>query len=124
MARIAVIDDSRLVRTVAAQSLAKVGHEVTEVEPSSLFEVLRNLRENPPDLIITDYLMPFCPGISLVRACREDAALKEIAVIVITAHHDEEVIDRLVRMGNLTILHKPFDPNALQEVVAECLSRE
>ncbi len=122
MALIAIVDDSRLARTFAATCLHKSGHEIVEIDPISIFEVLKILRENPPQLLLMDYLMPGCPGNSLVRACREDQSLKEIPILVITAHRDEEVRERLERMGLLGFLHKPFEPQTLQSEVERLLA--
>jgi len=124
MARIAIVDDSRLARTYSATCLRKAGHEVVEIDPFSIFDVLKNLREDPPELLLMDYLMPGCPGASLVRACREDPTLKEIPILVITAHHDEAVQERLARMGSLSFLHKPFEPQALQDEAERLLAGE
>jgi len=122
MARIAIVDDSRLARTFAASCLRKFGHEAIEIDPISIFEVLKVLRDDPPELLLMDYLMPGCPGNSLVRACREDQSLKEIPILVITAHRDEEIQARLERMGSLGFLHKPFEPQALQQEVERLLN--
>ena len=121
MALIAVVDDSRLARTFTATCLKKAGHEVIEIDPISLFDVLKTLKENPPEMILTDFLMPGCPGASLVRACREDETLSEVWIIVITAHRDDDVKQRLDRMGKVSFLHKPFESQALQAMVAEYL---
>lgn len=121
MARIAIIDDSRLARTFAASCLRKSGHEIVDIDPISIFEVLKVLREEPPQLILMDYMMPGCPGNSLVRACREDQNLKDIPILVITAHRDDEVRERLERLGSLGFLHKPFEAQTLQEEVERLL---
>lgn len=121
MARIAIVDDSRLARTYTATVVRKAGHEATEIDPSSIFDVLKLLRDNPPDMLLTDYLMPGCPGVSLARACHEDPALAAIPIVVITAHHDEEVEDRLKRVGVSAFLHKPFEPEGLAAVIRELL---
>jgi len=123
MARIAIVDDSRLARTFAASCLRKSGHEIVEIDPISIFEVLKVLRDNPPQLLLMDYLMPGCPGNSLVRACREDQALKDIPILVITAHRDDEIRERLERMGLLGFLHKPFEPQTLQDEVERLIRR-
>ncbi len=121
MARIAIVDDSHLARIFTASCLSKSGHEVVEIDPVSIFDVLKVLREHPPQLLLVDYLMPGCPGASLVRACREDPALKEVPILVLTAHHDDAVQERLERMGALAFLHKPFEPQSLQEEVERLL---
>lgn len=113
MARIAIVDDSRLARTFALTVLRKAGHEAFEIDPLSIFEVMKTLREAPPAVLLVDYLMPGCPGNSLVRACHEDPVLKDMKIIVCTAHRDEDVKARLDRMGVAAFLHKPLEPAAL-----------
>lgn len=121
MPRIAIVDDSRLVRTFVAGTLRSQGHETVEVEPTSLFEVLKVLRETPVNLLVVDYLMPECPGESLVRACREDALLRDLPVLVLTAHRDDLSLQRMLQMGISGFLLKPVEPSALAAKVAEVL---
>lgn len=119
MARVCIVDDSRLARTVAATCVRKLGHEVVEIDPTSIFEVLTALRETPPEIILTDYLMPNCPGLSLARSCFEDAELKRAHIVVVTAHRDEEVLERMRRVGVKHILHKPFNPQDLMDLIQQ-----
>lgn len=121
MAKIVVVDDSRLARTFTAACLRKQGHDVQEVEPASLFEVLKTLKELRPDLLVMDFLMPNCPGTSLARVCAEDADLKTMKMVVLTAHHDDEVEERLKLLGVSKVLFKPVEANALAEAVADQL---
>lgn len=122
MPRIAIVDDSRLVRAFAAGALRAKGHEVVEVEPSSLFEVLKVLRESPVDLLLVDFLMPECPGESLVRACREDGALREMPILILSAHRDDDALTRLQNLGISGFLLKPVEASALTAKVAESLA--
>lgn len=122
MPRIAIVDDSRLVRAFAAGALRAKGHEVVEVEPSSLFEVLKVLRESPVDLLLADFLMPECPGESLVRACREDGALREMPILILSAHRDDDALTRLQNLGISGFLLKPVEASALTAKVAESLA--
>ncbi len=122
MAKIAIVDDSRLARTLTTTVIKKLGHDVLEIDPTSIFDVLKVLRDNLPEVLLTDYLMPNCPGVSLARACHEDVQLRKIRVVVITAHRDDEVQSRLERMGVKGVLHKPFEPATLQELVQKVLS--
>ena len=121
MARIAIVDDSRLARTFAMSCLKKLGHELVEVDPISLFDVIKILRENPPDLVLTDYLMPNCPGASLVRALHGDAAFQQARVLMISAHRDEEIVEMLKRIGVDDFLSKPFEAQVLVEKVEALL---
>jgi CheY-like chemotaxis protein len=122
MSRIAIVDDSRLVRTFVAGALRSQGHDTVEVEPTSLFEVLRMLREAPVDLLIADFLMPECPGESLVRACREDPVLRELPILILSAHRDEISLQRMQQLGISGFLMKPVEARALVAKVAEVLA--
>ncbi len=124
MARIAIVDDSRLARTFALTVLRKAGHDAFEIDPLSIFEVLKVLREGPPQVLVMDYLMPGCPGNSLVRACHEDPVLKDMKIVVCTAHRDEEVKERLDRLGVSAFLHKPLEPAALLDLVGALVPAE
>jgi CheY-like chemotaxis protein len=93
-----------------------------EVEPTSLFEVLKVLRETPVDLLVADFLMPECPGESLVRACREDAALRNLPILVVSAHRDDLSLQRMQLMGISGFLLKPVDASNLVAKVAEALA--
>jgi two-component system chemotaxis response regulator CheY len=121
MARIAIVDDSRLVRAFAAGALRAKGYEALEVEPTSLFAVLKVLRESPVDLLLVDFLMPECPGESLVRAVREDAVLRELPILVVSAHRDDIILQSMQQLGISGFLLKPVDASTLVAKVAEAI---
>ena len=74
------------------------------------------------DLLLADFLMPECPGESLVRACREDAALRDLPILVISAHRDDLSMQRIQQMGISGFLMKPVDASTLVAKVAEALA--
>ena len=117
MAKITIVDDSRLARTFTSACLRKSGHEVQEVDPTSIFDVLKIVKENPPDLLIMDFLMPNCPGTSLARVCSEDAELNAMKVLVLTAHRDKDVTARLKTMGVSEVIFKPFEAQYLLDTI-------
>ncbi len=67
----------------------------------------------PPDLILTDLMMPGFSGVDLVRAVRGSAALNAVPVVVLTAKQDEELRDRLLGEGVNDYVQKPFSPREL-----------
>jgi DNA-binding NarL/FixJ family response regulator len=122
MAKILIVDDSRLARTFSAACLRKQGHEILEAEPTSVFDVLKAARRAKPDLLIMDFLMPNCPGQSLARACHEFPDLESTKLLVLTAHRDDEVTRRLKNMGVAEVLFKPVEPQALADCVQAVLA--
>jgi CheY-like chemotaxis protein len=82
VARIAVVDDSKLVRVFAEAALKKAGHEVILIVPDSLQATMDALVAGKPDLMIIDHSMPAFQGPSLVRACFEHPDLAKVKVII------------------------------------------
>ena len=121
MGKIVIVDDSRLARTSTASCLKKLAHAVDELDPTSLFDVVKALKEAQPDLLIMDYLMPNCPGTSLARVCHEDPDLRGLRVLMLTAHRDGDVTQRLLNMGVAEVMFKPFEPQVLVDTVARLL---
>lgn len=68
-----------------------------------------------PDLILTDVMMPRLSGDQLVRELRQQPALNDVPIIVLTAKADDELRIQLLRSGAQDYLMKPF---ALEELRA------
>ena len=117
---IVIVDDDRIHRTVLRVELTRAGHRVIEVQPSSVLDVLAILREQGPDLLVADYEMPHCNGESLIRAVREDPVLKDMRILMVSAHCDPELVERLGRWDLCGYLVKPFSPEALAAVLKHC----
>ena len=117
MASIVVIDDNAGSRQFMAAALRQGGHTVLDLEPTCLFKVLEALHPAPPDLLVTDLIMPGCPGQTLIRACREDAHLRNLRIILVTAHGDNDLARFIQTMGNVHYLAKPVSPPMLLECV-------
>lgn len=121
MARVMVVDDDPLVRRFIVGSLESQGHEIQEVEPSCLFSILSALHADLPDLLITDLVMPGCPGQTLIRACREDCHLKHMKILLLTGHGDIALAHFLQSMGSTHYLTKPVAPPELVDCVMRFL---
>ena len=117
MATIAVIDDNAGARLFLAAALGNAGHEVQVLEPTCLYAVLKALHEAPPDLLVLDLVMPGCPGQTIIRACREDMHLRQLRILLLTAHGDRQLAQFIQSMGNIHYLAKPVSPATLQQCV-------
>lgn len=110
---ILVVDDSSWMRAFARLHLQQAGFAVAEVEPTSAFEVLEAMRRLRPRVVLTDYEMPACNGETLIRLIREDPVLKDTAVLVMSAHREADLVERLGRWGLWDYLVKPLRPEEL-----------
>ena len=119
MARIALIEDSSLMRTVFRQMLEKGGHVVEEWESGSAMEILQYAERSHVDLLITDYKMPGANGATVAKMARK--AKPTLPIIVITSLRDAEVMEILQRCEVNAILNKPCTEKELLDLVAKTL---
>ena len=121
MARIVVVDDDLMARRFTVGCLETQGYEIQELEPTCLFSVLSALHEAPPDLLVTDLIMPDCPGQTLIRVCREDPHLKQLKILLLTGYGDIALAHFLQSMGSTHYLTKPVAPPELIDCVKHFL---
>jgi PAS domain S-box-containing protein len=77
-----------------------------------------------PDLVVTDLVMPNMTGDALVRSLRENAELRTIPIVVLTARADPDFRARLLRDGADDYLEKPFSNLELRARVRNLVSRK
>jgi two-component system phosphate regulon response regulator PhoB len=111
MARILVIEDEPDIRQVLDYNLRLAGHDVVSAPRGH--EGLRLVREQRPDLVLLDLMLPDLPGTEVCRAIKDDSATRPIPVMMLTAKGEE--IDRVVgfELGADDYLTKPFSVREL-----------
>jgi adenylate cyclase len=120
---ILVVDDDSPNREVLVRRLARLGYSTTEAGDG--LAALERLAEAPPvDLVLLDVMMPGLDGFGVLQRRREDPALRDIPVIMISALDQVESVVRAVEMGADDYLPKPFDPVLLKARVGACLERK
>src|SRR5207244_4115637 len=75
-------DDERNIARLAQVNLERAGYAVTLVADGN--EALREIGANPPDLLITDVMMPHLDGFELLRRLKERDETRSIPVIMLT----------------------------------------
>lgn len=81
--RVLVIEDSKLQQLSYRTVLGRAGYEL-EVS-SSGFEAIRMAMERRPDVIILDLMLPYLPGLEVLRLLKHSPELKDIPVVIISA---------------------------------------
>ena len=107
-----VVDDAEVNRDLLSRRLVKDGHKV--VLANNGVEALEVARQQNVDLILLDIMMPVLDGYQVLAALKEDEALRDIPVILITAINDIESIARCIEMGAEDYLPKPFNTTLLR----------
>jgi PAS domain S-box-containing protein len=123
MARILVVDDRKENREFLSTLLGYVGHSVAEAGDGR--DALLAARAAPPDLVITDLLMPTMDGFEFVQALRAAPGLADVRVVFYTATYLESDARQLALLcGVRHILTKPAEPEEVLRVVSSVLEVE
>jgi signal transduction histidine kinase len=110
-ARILVVDDNADLRNYLVRLLGRSFKNI-EAAPDGQ-TALELARENPPDLILTDIMMPGLDGLGLIRELRADARTRQVPIILLSARVGEEPTVEGLRAGADDYLTKPFSGREL-----------
>ena len=123
MQQILIVEDSPTMRALLNSALEDLEKPVKITEASSGFEALRCLPRERFDLIVTDINMPDINGLELVSFVKSNAAYRSIPLIIVSTESSERDRERGVGLGADAYLVKPFEPEALRELVLDLLAR-
>jgi diguanylate cyclase (GGDEF)-like protein len=120
MANILVVDDNRANREALASLLEAAGHGVDKA--SGARQALARARAAPPDLVISDVLMPGMDGYVLARELRAEPATARVPLIFYTAYFAGQDAQVLAQAhGVARVLVKPSDNDVILRAVKEVL---
>ncbi|MFN3568744.1 MAG: ATP-binding protein [Polaromonas sp.] len=122
MKRVLIVDDHAANLYLLRALLQGHGFEVDEALHGG--QALERARLAPPDLVISDLLMPVMDGYTLLRHWKADDRLRAIPFVVYTATYTDPGDEALARdMGADAFLIKPTEPQALMQCIHEVLER-
>lgn len=120
-ARIAVVEDERVVAYHLGQQLKRLGYSIAFIASSSK-QVAENLQQNPPDLILMDIRIEGDKdGIEVASQLAPDL---NIPVIYLTAYSEEETLDRARNTKPYGYLLKPFSERELHATIQMAIERK
>jgi CheY-like chemotaxis protein len=116
--RVLVVDDDVNIRKMIVAALRRDGYAFLEAGNGR--DALDLMREESPDVVVLDLMMPILSGWDVLQVRQHDDALKKIPVILISANRDPEIATAVDR-GVCAFLPKPFDIGALSALVRSCV---
>jgi signal transduction histidine kinase/DNA-binding response OmpR family regulator len=120
MIRILIVDDREDSRYLLHRLLEGSGYEVESARNGA--EALGQARQHPPQLIVSDLLMPVMDGFSLLRQWRADARLKPIPFVVYTATYTDPKDEKLaLNLGADAFILKPAEPEDFLDRISQFL---
>lgn len=104
--KILLAEDDNLIRKTIEIRLVKDGHVIIACAEGTT--ALENLKSDPPDMVITDIMLPSASGLEIVSAVKEVVADKPIKVIVLSAMGQEDIVEEAFKLGADDYMTKPF----------------
>jgi len=120
--RVLHVDDESDIREIVRFSLS-LDPEMETRSAASGRDALEMLRTWTPDVILLDVMMPTMDGPSTLGHLRENTDTAAIPVVFMTARVQTREVDRLLAMGAVDVIPKPFDPMVLAATMRGCVPK-
>jgi two-component system, OmpR family, alkaline phosphatase synthesis response regulator PhoP len=112
--KILIVDDEPHLRTLIQQTLEELEDEGVELlTATNGEEALETIREEKPNLVFLDVMMPKRNGFDVCNTVKNELGLRDIYIILLTAKGQEFDRQRGQEVGADLYMTKPFDPDAL-----------
>ncbi len=120
--KILVVDDEEDILELVGYNLAKEGYRVSCVTSGE--DGLKRAREDNPDLILLDLMLPGLDGLDVCRALKNSPATAHIPVVMLTAKSDDADVITGLELGAEDYVTKPFSPRILLARIKVILRRK
>lgn len=119
--KILVIDDSKVIRMRVRDMLPDGDFEVLEAKDG--LEGLNLIRQERPNLIMLDFLLPRLSGWEVFQELQQEEELKSIPLVIMSGRK-EEVTDKLTEPFEFfEFIEKPFEKQQLQGAIKSAISK-
>ena len=119
--KILVVDDEEDILELVRYNLSKERYRVTSALSGEI--ALQKAREEHPDLILLDLMLPGLDGLSVCRELKRDPAIGGTPIIMLTAKGEDADIVVGLELGADDYIVKPFSPRVLQARIKAVLRR-
>jgi two-component system alkaline phosphatase synthesis response regulator PhoP len=113
--KILIADDEEDVKVVVQLFLESKGYEI--VTAFDGLDALDKTRQEKPDLILLDIMMPIMDGFEVCKKIKADPVTAEIPVVMLSASSHSESKARGLEAGAVEYIIKPFEPDQLEETL-------
>jgi len=114
-AKILAVDDEPDLIDLMQYHLVRAGHEVTTA--TNGWEAIHSVRQNRPDIILLDLMLPDLDGFGVCEILRRDPLTATIPIVIVSAWSSPDSRHLGLELGALDYLTKPFSPHELVERV-------
>ncbi len=118
--KILIVEDDKFLRELVARKLSSEGFEIFEAVDGE--EGIKKTKEEKPDLVLLDLILPGIDGFEVLSKIKEDQELSSIPVIVLSNLGQREEVERGMKLGAADYLIKAhFTPGEIIEKIKNSL---
>jgi len=120
--KVLVVDDFSTMRRIIKNLLKQIGYkDIDEAEDG--VQALSKLQDGGYGLVVSDWNMPNMDGLEMLKAVRQDPAIKNIPVLMVTAEAEKEKVITAIQAGVNNYVVKPFTGEILKEKLDKIFDR-
>ena len=116
--RVCYVEDDEDIQRIVRMSLERIGKMNVELVTDPLVAI-DAIKAFKPELVLLDWMMPGMDGPTLYRKMKEDAGVRDLPVVFITAKASQRELDELRALGAAGTISKPFSPKELPVLLRE-----
>jgi two-component system chemotaxis response regulator CheY len=114
--KVLVVDDFSTMRRIVKNLLKQIGFtSIDEAEDGE--QAYAKLKDGGYGFVVSDWNMPNLDGLGLLKKVREDSALKELPILMVTAEAEKEKVITAIQAGVNNYVVKPFTGELLKEKI-------
>jgi len=118
--KILIIEDDKFLRELIVKKLQKEGYDICEAVDGE--EGIKKVKEEKPDLVLLDLILPGIDGFEVLSRTKEDPALSQIPVIILSNLGQKEDVERGLGLGaNDYLIKAHFTPGEIIEKIRAIL---
>src|SRR3989338_5881339 len=120
-AKILIVEDEPAIQELLAFNVEQAGFQALLAEDAD--SAWQQIRNNAPDMILLDWMLPNTSGVILAKQLRADAATRDMPIIMLTARGEERDKVLGLESGADDYITKPFSPRELMARIRAVLRR-
>ena len=110
--KILIIEDDKFLRELIGQKLLKEGYDIVEAVDGE--KGIKTIKDEKPDLVLLDLILPGMDGFEVLTKIKEDAGIADIRVIILSNLGQKDDIEKGLKMGAVDYLIKAhFTPGEI-----------
>ena len=119
--KILVVDDEPSLLSIVSARLNFAGYECLIADSGP--KAIEIARQQNPQLILLDIMMPEMDGFTVLLKLKEDRKTRSIIIMMLTSKSETETIEKALQLGAADFIVKPFSPGILLDKIKKLITK-